>query len=68
MEAMFANKECGDIVQSMVSLRKQLVATTTETFLGFQEMVVKDNSKPQPDGAVHPISSYVMNYLKFLLE
>lgn len=68
MEAMFASKECSEMFQSMVSLRKRLVATTTETFLGFREMVVKDTSKPMSDGGVHPASSYVMNYLKFLLE
>ncbi|KAJ3687827.1 hypothetical protein LUZ61_016991 [Rhynchospora tenuis] len=68
MEAMFASKEFSEMLQSMVSLRKRLVATTAETFLGFREKVEKDPSKPMPDGGVHPVSSYVMNYLKFLLD
>ena len=68
MEAMFASEENGKSLGWMVNLRKRMSTFITEILLGFQEEVSKDGSKPNSDGGVHPISSYVMNYLKYLLE
>lgn len=67
METMFVSNERNELMQWFF-VRTRLVTVSAEILLGFQELVVKDSTNVFPDGSVHPLSSYTMNYLKFLLE
>ncbi|XP_042463890.1 exocyst complex component EXO70A1-like [Zingiber officinale] len=54
---------------SAFTLTRHLAQTAQETFGDFQEAVEKDASKTFiADGTVHPLTSYVINYVKFLFD
>jgi exocyst complex protein 7 len=48
---------------------KLLAQTARETFVDLEEIVEKDTSKTDVhDGTVHPLTIYVIDYVKFLFE
>lgn len=54
---------------SALNLTTRLAETAQETFVDFEEAVEKDATKTAVlDGTVHPLTSYVINYVKFLFE
>ena len=66
---IFKGKACSEIRDSAVGLRKQLAQTAQETFGDFEEVVEKDATKTTVlDGTIHPLTSYVINYVKFLFQ
>ncbi|KAF3685332.1 Exocyst complex component EXO70A1 [Capsicum annuum] len=69
IESLFSGKACSEIRESAFGLTKQLAQTAQETFGDFEEAVEKDATKTAvSDGTVHPLTSYVINYVKFLFE
>ncbi|PWA42115.1 exocyst complex protein Exo70, Cullin repeat-like-containing domain protein [Artemisia annua] len=55
--------------ESVSALTKRLAETAQETFVDFEEAVEKDATKTAVlDGTVHPLTSYVINYVKFLFD
>ncbi|XP_010554528.1 PREDICTED: exocyst complex component EXO70A1 isoform X3 [Tarenaya hassleriana] len=69
MEAIFKGKACVEIRDSAMGLTKRLAQTAQETFGDFEEAVEKDATKTAVlDGTVHPLTSYVINYVKFLFD
>ncbi|KAK4371344.1 hypothetical protein RND71_010819 [Anisodus tanguticus] len=67
IESLFRGKACNEIRESAFGLTKQLAQTAQETFSDFEEAVEKDATKTAvSDGTVHPLTSYVTNYVKFL--
>ncbi|XP_047322048.1 exocyst complex component EXO70A1-like [Impatiens glandulifera] len=69
IEALFKGKYCVEIRESAVGLAKRLAQTAKETFGDFVEAVEKDATKTTvADGTVHPLTSYVINYVKFLFD
>lgn len=55
--------------ETAMSLTKRLSQTAQEIFGDFEEAVEKDVTKSAVlDGTVHPLTSYVINYVKFLFE
>lgn len=55
--------------EAAINLSKRLAQTALETFVDFEEAVEKDATKTTVmDGTVHPLTSYVINYVKFLYE
>ncbi|KAL7184948.1 hypothetical protein ACSBR2_026984 [Camellia fascicularis] len=69
IETIFKGKACSEIRESALSLMKQLAQTAQETFGDFEEAVEKDATKTAVlDGTVHPLTSYVINYVKFLFD
>ncbi|KAJ3681536.1 hypothetical protein LUZ60_016025 [Juncus effusus] len=70
MEGLFTGEPCIKMLQSVSSLHKRLAETAAETFEGFAVDVEKDppGKPPTTNGAVHPLSSYVMNFLKFVFD
>ncbi|KAL2227585.1 UNVERIFIED_CONTAM: Exocyst complex component EXO70A1 [Sesamum indicum] len=69
IEALFRGKACNDIRESALGLTKRLAQTAQETFGDFEEAVEKDATKTAvADGTVHPLTSYVINYVKFLFD
>ncbi|PHT54197.1 Exocyst complex component EXO70A1 [Capsicum baccatum] len=69
IESLFSGKACSEIRESAFGLTKQLAKTAQETFGDFEEAVEKDATKTTiSDGTVHPLTSYVINYVKFLFD
>ncbi|KAJ0973349.1 hypothetical protein J5N97_021308 [Dioscorea zingiberensis] len=69
METIFEGKACFDMRDSALYLIKRLAQTAQETFSDFEDAVEKDASKTTVlDGTVHPLTSYVLNYVKFLFD
>ncbi|XP_068339995.1 exocyst complex component EXO70A1-like [Pyrus communis] len=69
IELLFGSKACMEMRESAVSLTKRLAQTAQETFGDFEEAVEKDATKTAVlDGTVHPLTSYVINYVKFLFD
>ncbi|KAL3581235.1 hypothetical protein D5086_015567 [Populus alba] len=69
IEAVFGGKACNEIRESTFGLTKRLAQTAQETFGDFEEAVEKDATKTAVlDGTVHPLTSYVINYVKFLFD
>ena len=66
---IFKGKACSEIRDSAFGLTKRLAQTAQETCGDFEEAVEKDATKTAVlDGTVHPLTSYVINYVKFLFE
>ncbi|KAL6989206.1 hypothetical protein U1Q18_014959 [Sarracenia purpurea var. burkii] len=69
IETLFKGKACNEIRESAFGLTKRLAQTAQETFGDFEEAVEKDATKTSVlDGTVHPLTSYVINYVKFLFD
>lgn len=69
IETIFRGKACIEMRESAFSLTKRLAQTAQETFGDFEEAVEKDATKTAVlDGTVHPLTSYVINYVKFLFD
>ncbi|KAM7264311.1 hypothetical protein ACFE04_001994 [Oxalis oulophora] len=69
IETIFESKACADIRDAAMGLTKRLAQTAQDTFGDFEEAVEKDATKTAVlDGTVHPLTSYVINYVKFLFD
>ncbi|WOL16049.1 exocyst complex component EXO70A1 [Canna indica] len=69
IETIFEGKACSEMRDSALALTRHLAQTAQETFGDFEEAVEKDASKTFiADGTVHPLTSYVINYVKFLFD
>ncbi|KMT06653.1 hypothetical protein BVRB_7g158180 [Beta vulgaris subsp. vulgaris] len=69
IETIFEGKPCTEMREAAASLTKRLAQTAQETFGDFEEAVEKDATKTAVmDGTVHPLTSYVINYVKFLFD
>lgn len=67
-ETFFSGKACKEIREGALGLTKLLAQTAKETLGDFGEVVEKDAMRPIRDGTIHPLTSYVINYVKFLLK
>jgi exocyst complex protein 7 len=69
VEAVFAGDECSDNRKSAISLVKCLAGATRKTLSDFKDNIPNESPKSTTtDGDVHPITSYIANYIKFLFE
>ncbi|XP_078434392.1 exocyst complex component EXO70A1-like [Wolffia australiana] len=69
IKTLFAGKACSNTRESLLLLTRQLAKTAQETFGDFEEAVEKDVTRTTvADGTVHPLTSYVINYVKFLFD
>ncbi|KMZ56999.1 Exocyst complex component EXO70A1 [Zostera marina] len=69
IETIFQGKACLVVQQSASSLTERLAQTAHEIFDDFEEAIKNDSTKiAVHDGTVHPLTSYVINYVKFLFD
>ncbi|XP_047093282.1 exocyst complex component EXO70A1-like [Lolium rigidum] len=69
VETVFAGHECSDNRKSAISLVKCLAGATKKTLSDFKDNIPKESPKSTTtDGDVHPITSYIANYIKFLFD
>ncbi|CAI7920339.1 unnamed protein product, partial [Closterium sp. NIES-54] len=67
VEVVFAGSACDAIRGSAQQLLQHLAAAAKEAFNNFELAVEsEDSDKVLPDGATHGLTSYVVNYLKYL--
>ncbi|KAL6844318.1 hypothetical protein ACP4OV_025991 [Aristida adscensionis] len=69
IDTIFVGESCSQMRDSALNLTKCLAQTAQKTFSDFEEAVEKDATKNiHTDGTVHPLTSYVINYVKFLFD
>ncbi|XP_013618970.1 PREDICTED: exocyst complex component EXO70B1-like [Brassica oleracea var. oleracea] len=69
MEKLFPEELCGELRNEVTSARSRLGETAINIFLDLENSIKSDSSKtPVPGGAVHPLTRYTMNYLKYSCE
>jgi len=69
IDTIFVGESGSQMRDSALSLTKCLAQTAQKTFSDFEEAVEKDATKNiHTDGTVHPLTSYVINYVKFLFD
>jgi exocyst complex protein 7 len=69
IENVFSGEPATGMREAAAGLIKRLAQTAKDTFGDFEDAVEKDATKtPVLDGTVHPLTSYVINYVKFLFE
>nr|XP_043616167.1 exocyst complex component EXO70A1-like [Erigeron canadensis] len=69
IEMLFSGKACNAIIEAALGLTRQLAQTVKDTFEDFEEAVEKYATRTAvADGTVHPLTSYVINYVKFLFD
>eukprot|EP00850_Spirogloea_muscicola_P022306 SM000287S10628 [mRNA] locus=s287:5699:8311:- [translate_table: standard] len=69
VDSVFSGDACLPMRDAAKGLLRRLSVTARETFGEFEEAVEKDATKtPVADGTVHPLTSYVINYVKFLFD
>ncbi|XP_035834570.1 uncharacterized protein LOC110885991 isoform X2 [Helianthus annuus] len=66
---LYASISAAELRESVSALTKRLAEMAQETFVDFEEAVEKVATKTAVlDGTVHPLTSYVSNYVKFLFD
>uniref|UniRef100_A0ACD5Y3I2 Uncharacterized protein n=1 Tax=Avena sativa TaxID=4498 RepID=A0ACD5Y3I2_AVESA len=69
VEAVFAGDECSENRKSSTTLLKYLAQATKKTLADFKDNIANEVPKSiGTDGDVHPVSSYVGNYIAFLFD
>ncbi|KAK3141091.1 hypothetical protein QOZ80_4BG0329480 [Eleusine coracana subsp. coracana] len=69
VEVVFRGYACSIHRKSALNLIWCLALTAKRTFNDFKESILKDSpNSTTTDGDVHPLTSYVINYIKFLFE
>ncbi|CAK9270883.1 unnamed protein product [Sphagnum jensenii] len=69
IENVFSGEPATGMREAAAGLIKRLAQTAKDTFGDFEDAVEKDATKtPVLDGTVHPLTSYVINYVKFLFD
>ncbi|XP_002960879.2 exocyst complex component EXO70A1, partial [Selaginella moellendorffii] len=69
IDIIFSGEATAPLRESAALLTSKLSLAAQETFDEFLEAVEKDATKtPVQDGTVHPLTSYVINYVKFLFD
>ncbi|XP_048559974.1 exocyst complex component EXO70A1-like isoform X1 [Triticum urartu] len=69
VEAVFAGDECAENRKSASTLVKCLAQAAKKTLIDFKDSIVKEPPKnTSTDGDVHPLTSYVGNYIKYLMD
>lgn len=69
IKAIFCDEICESLVSEVTVVLQQLGEAACETLKGFENAIQKDTPKASVrGGAVHPLSRYVMNYIKYLID
>lgn len=69
IEATFTGEGCASVRSEGAGILMRLGEAARGTFAEFENAIHRDTSKtPVPGGAVHPLTRYVMNYIRFLFD
>uniref|UniRef100_A0A1J3EXM5 Exocyst subunit Exo70 family protein n=1 Tax=Noccaea caerulescens TaxID=107243 RepID=A0A1J3EXM5_NOCCA len=65
METLFSNKYCSPLRHEAVAIHKRLGEAIRGIFMELENLIRRDPPKTAfPGGGIHPITRYVMNYLR----
>ncbi|CAH8339684.1 unnamed protein product [Eruca vesicaria subsp. sativa] len=65
METLFSNKYCSPLKHEAVAIQKRLGEAVRGIFMELENLIRRDPPKSAfPGGGIHPITRYVMNYLR----
>eukprot|EP00252_Welwitschia_mirabilis_P015641 TRINITY_DN3456_c0_g1_i1.p1 TRINITY_DN3456_c0_g1~~TRINITY_DN3456_c0_g1_i1.p1 ORF type:complete len:654 (-),score=102.39 TRINITY_DN3456_c0_g1_i1:165-2126(-) len=66
---LFPEDICSDLRTEISTVIMQLMEAARGTFVEFENAIERDSVKvPVPGGAVHPLTRYVMNYMRFACD
>ncbi|KAJ7535458.1 hypothetical protein O6H91_12G034900 [Diphasiastrum complanatum] len=69
MCVIFSGEACAGVREEASGILLRLGEAARGTFAEFENAIYRDTSKtPVPGGAVHPLTRYVMNYIRFLFD
>eukprot|EP00897_Mesotaenium_endlicherianum_P000145 jgi/Mesen1/10130/ME000075S09640 len=68
VSVIFAGSACILVREEGANLMRQMTQATRATLAQFEDGIESDKTAEPPDANVHPLTSYVMNYIKFLSE
>ncbi|KAJ7536198.1 hypothetical protein O6H91_12G068300 [Diphasiastrum complanatum] len=69
ISVIFSGESCAVVREEASGILLRLAEAARGTFTEFENAIAKDTSKvPVPGGAVHPLTRYVMNYVRFLFD
>ncbi|BBM98606.1 exocyst complex component 7 [Marchantia polymorpha subsp. ruderalis] len=69
IEAIFTGEGCTKVRSEAAGILMRLGEAARGTFAEFENAIHRDTSRtPVPGGAVHPLTRYVMNYIRFLFD
>lgn len=69
IQSIFSDESCACIRAEADGILTRLGEAAKGTFVEFENAIQRDTSKtPIPGGAIHPLTRYVMNYIKFLFD
>ncbi|CAM6082208.1 unnamed protein product [Calypogeia fissa] len=69
IEATFTGEGCASVRSEAAGILMRLGEAARGTFAEFENAIHRDTSRtPVPGGAVHPLTRYVMNYIRFLFD
>lgn len=69
LESLFSGEAKYIVCSEAEGILKRLDNSVRGTFMEFMNSILKDPSrKPLQGGDIHPLTRYVMNYYKFLVD
>lgn len=69
IKSIFSDESCASIRAEADGILTRLGEAAKGTFVEFENAIQRETSKtPIPGGAIHPLTRYVMNYIKFLFD
>lgn len=69
IEEIFSGEACAGLRAEAAGILMRLGECARGTFADFESAIQRDGSKtPVPGGGVHPLTRYVMNYIKFMCD
>ena len=69
IEEIFCGEACAPLRSEAAGILMRLGECARGTFADFESAIQRDGSKtPVPGGGVHPLTRYVMNYIKFMCD
>lgn len=68
IQYVFSGKLSAAVISQAAAARMKLAEKIRLMLAQFEKAIRKDSSRPPPDGGVHPLTRYVMNFLAFLCD
>lgn len=69
IEGLFVGESCANLRSEASAILTRLGDAARGTFAEFENAVQRETSRnPVPGGAVHPLTRYVMNYIRFFTD
>lgn len=69
INSLFSGEDCFELRSEASTIWMRLAEAARGTFFEFENAIQRDSAKnPVPGGAVHPLTRYVMNYMRFACD